>query len=156
MNMNRAEKIDHDPGRMLAILDDVMAQRSALHHSLLENQAVMLAALSALNGKYEGAQPGKAAIASEIVAFAKAEGFAFTAEELAAYEETDVKELSEEQLTTVAGGAFNKNDCFCAMGGGGKDPETGHTCACVMFGYGNADTTGHYLVCTAAGWIKKQ
>jgi len=50
MNMNHAEKIERGPGRMLEILDAVMAQSSALHHSLLENQAAMLAALSALNG----------------------------------------------------------------------------------------------------------
>lgn len=50
MNINRAEKIENGPGRMLEILDAVMTQSSALHHSLLENQAAMLAALSALNG----------------------------------------------------------------------------------------------------------
>ena len=50
MNMNRAEKTENGPGRMLEILDAVMAQSSALHHSLLENQAAVLAALSALNG----------------------------------------------------------------------------------------------------------
>ncbi len=50
MNMNRADKNKSGPGHMLEILDGVMAQSSALHHSLLENQAAVLAALSTLNG----------------------------------------------------------------------------------------------------------
>ena len=50
MNINRAKKIENGPGRMLEILDAVMAQSSALHHSLLENQAAVLDALSVLSG----------------------------------------------------------------------------------------------------------
>lgn len=41
-------------------------------------------------------------------------------------------ELSEDELTAVAGG----KNCYCAMGGGGTASEGEKTCACVAGGAG--------------------
>ena len=124
------------------------------YEALSKNEA-MRARLSALNEKYKDAQPEAATISAEIVSFARAEGFVFTAEELASYAETEVKELSDEQLEAVSGGVFDRDTCNCMVGGGGKDPETGHVCACVLGGGGRQDNKGRQLVCIGAGVIDR-
>jgi predicted ribosomally synthesized peptide with nif11-like leader len=105
----------------------------------------------ALNEKL-GEQSGEDEAKAEIIAFAKAEGYDFTAEELDAYAK-QAKALSDDELETVAGGAYNPNDCFCAVGGGGKDSATGRTCACPWIGGGKPDDDGRGLACAWAGWV---
>ena len=122
-------------------------------YEALSKDEAMRGRASALSEKYGDTQPEAAATAGSIVAFAKAEGFAFTADELAAYAKTEGRELSEDQLAAVVGGVYNQDTCFCFVGGGGKDPETGRTCACVLGGGGKKDKDGHKLVCMGAGTI---
>ena len=124
-------------------------------YEALSRDEAMRSRLSALDGKYQGAQPEAATIAAEIVAFAKAEGFAFTVDDLSAYAETEGKELSDEQLEGIVGGLYDRNTCVCMVGGGGKDPETGHTCACVLGGGGRQDNKGYQLVCIGAGVVDR-
>ena len=106
------------------------------------------------NAKYKGEPPSDDEAKAELISFAKAEGYEFTMAEFDAYSKK-AQPVSDEVMEMVAGGAFNKNNCFCALGGGGKDPETGRTCACVVSGGGKADNEGSYLCCVAAGWIDK-
>ena len=70
-----------------------------------------------------------------------------------AYAKTEGKELTEEQLAAVAGGLYSSKNCFCAVGGGGKDPDTGNNCACVATGFGKEDKALRGLVCVLAGAI---
>ena len=122
-----------------------------------------------------GEQPDKAAATAAILAFAKAEGYDFTAEELAAYAETLPKpqagtELTDDELNAVAGGAEGyltrcwDELCFCVVGGGGTHDsfygcKTGKiTCACVLGGGGAKCSKGKCLVCVVGGivdWIGK-
>jgi predicted ribosomally synthesized peptide with nif11-like leader len=122
-------------------------------YETLTTDEAMRARASALSEKYQDAQPEAAAIAAEIAAFAKAEGFVFTADDLAAYAKTEGRELSDDQLAAVVGGVYNPSTCLCFMGGGGKDPETGRTCACVLGGGGKKDKDGNRLVCFGAGTV---
>ena len=108
---------------------------------------------AALSEKYKGEQPNEDIVKAELLSFAKAEGYEFTADEYEAYSK-QAKPVSDETAEIAAGGAFNPNNCFCAVGGGGKDPETGNTCACVIGGGGKMDNEGKVLHCIAAGWIK--
>jgi len=124
-------------------------------YEALSKDEAMRAKLSALNEKYPNAQPEFAEAAEEIVAFAKAEGFAFTVDDLSAYAESEGKEITEEQLAGVVGGLYDRNTCVCMVGGGGKDPETGHTCACVLGGGGRQDNKGYQLVCIGAGVVDR-
>jgi len=105
-----------------------------------------------LNKKFEGAQPDENAVKAEIISFAEAAGYTFTAEELDAYANR-MKPLSESELEVVAGGRYKESNCFCAFGGGGKDSETGNKCACVAGGGGKRDGAGNCLICVVAGTI---
>ena len=115
-----------------------------------------------------GEQPDKAAVNNAIIAFAKAEGYDFTAEELTVYAEALPKpqgaaELTDDELEAVAGGISSEKECwdicFCIIGGGGvhnggsDNCTTGkHTCACVIGGGGKA--CGYtVLVCAGGGVI---
>lgn len=107
----------------------------------------------ALNEKYAGKQPGEAEAAADIVAFAKAEGFDFTAEDLKAYVEQQSGPIADDELDAVVGGAYKSDSCLCILGGGGKDQETGNVCACIAAGAGKHDLTGNGLICALHGFI---
>ena len=94
----------------------------------------------------------EAAVKAAIVAFAKAEGYDFSLSDLEAYAHT-AKPLSNEALDAAAGGAYDPGTCLCVVGGGGKDPVTGHTCACVLGGGGKPDENGHFLFCIVGGFV---
>jgi len=117
-------------------------------YDALSSDETMRDRAKALNGE----QKDEATVAAEIVAFAKSEGYDFTAEDLTAFVSTQKTELSDEELEAVAGGVYKSGDCFCALGGG-KDPETGRICACVISGGGKKDNTGKILVCGIYGEI---
>jgi predicted ribosomally synthesized peptide with nif11-like leader len=78
------------------------------------------------------------AVAEAVVAFAKGEGYAFTAGELKDYG----KELSDEELAAVAGGASN----ICLIGGGGGGVSN---CLCVFFGHSTYQ--GERFICAGLG-----
>jgi hypothetical protein len=125
-------------------------------YEALTTDDAMRARASALSERYQDAQPETATVAAEIAAFAKAEGFVFTVDDLAAYAKAEGRELSEDQLAVVVGGTYNPNMCLCIMGGGGNDPETGHTCACVLGGGGKKDNKGYHLICFGTGLISRK
>jgi hypothetical protein len=124
-------------------------------YEALSRDEAMRARASTLSEKGLDAQPGAAATASEIVAFAKADGFDFMEDELAAYAKTEGRELPDDQLAAVVGEVFHKNTCNCLVGGYGKDPETGYACTCVLGGGGKRDSQGYQLVCIGAGVIDR-
>jgi len=123
-------------------------------YDALTKDEAMRERLTALNEKYGDGKPEEAVIAAEIVAFAATEGFPFTADEYEAYVNTEGKELSDEQLASVAGGVYDSGSCKCLVGGGGKDNETGTKCACVIGGGGKKDRKGRYLMCVGFGVIQ--
>ena len=120
-------------------------------YDALADDEAMRKRAEALNEKL-GAQPGEDEIRAEMLAFAQAEGYIFTAEELDAYAK-QAKPVSDDELKAVAGGAYIIKDCFCMFGGGGKDPVTGNTCACVLGGGGKKDENGRQLICVGGGTI---
>jgi predicted ribosomally synthesized peptide with nif11-like leader len=118
-----------------------------------------------INEKQAAAMPDEDVVKAEIIAFAKAEGYAFTAEELEAYA-NQAKPLDDDDLEAVAGGHGRRPNikhkdgsncwfpegCNCtAVGGGGNLPGG---CACIFGGGGPAKECGGYLVCVAYGWIQ--
>lgn len=90
-----------------------------------------------------------------IVPMAKEAGFNFTADEYKAYGNAP-REMNEDELESVAGGAYDFWDCVCFMGGGGLDYKTGKNCICVVGGGGVEDEWDNYLVCVLWGCTKKQ
>ena len=120
-----------------------------------------------------GEQPDQAAANAAILAFAKAEGYDFTVEELTAYAEALPKpqagtELNDDELNAVAGGGFDDSApicwdlCICSIGGGGNHSgfchsngcTTGkHTCACVVGGGGKKCSKGTFLACAIIGVV---
>jgi len=119
-------------------------------YDALANDKAMQERVSALVKKEE--KPDEAAARASIVAFAKTEGYDFSVADLDAYAHM-AKPLTDESLDAAAGGAFSNHNCFCIVGGGGKDPVTGNTCACVIYGYGNADENRNFLNCMGLGVI---
>ena len=107
---------------------------------------------AALSEKYRGEQPNEDVVKAELLSFAKAEGYEFTADELDTYSKK-AQPVSDDIAEMAAGGLYDRNTCFCAVGGGGKDPDTGQTCACVVGGGGKKDKEGYVLCCIAIGWI---
>ena len=100
----------------------------------------------ALGEKYGEENPGKAAIAADLVSFAKAEGYSFSEKELADYSNQPYP-LNDGELDAVSGGANNDTaGCFCVLGGGGT--FQGVTCACVLCGGGD---NPNFLTCVAGG-----
>ena len=85
-----------------------------------------------------------------IIAFAKTEGYSFTVEDLRAFfTSSRAKELSDEELENVAGGACKDTaTCACFVGGGGT--LSGVTCSCFLGGYGE-NNPGPGLVCVEYG-----
>lgn len=64
--------------------------------------------------------------------------------------EEEPKELSEEELSEVAGGG--DVSCACAMGGGGTQDSNDKTCACVIAGAGYSKNGRERCVCGFAGY----
>ena len=123
-------------------------------YDALANDKDLQGRAAALNEKYKGEEPCADTAKNELLAFAKAEGYDFTADELDAYSK-EAKPVTDETAEMAAGGAYNSDNCFCAVGGGGKDPETKKSCACVAYGEGAVDSENRYLHCVMAGWIRK-
>jgi len=119
-------------------------------YDALSNDKELQERASALNK--EGEKPDEAAVKAAIIAFAKAEGYDFSAADLDTYAHT-ARPLTDESLDAAAGGVYSSSNCFCAVGGGGHDDESGHTCGCVVYGSGVKDNKGNVLACYFAGWI---
>jgi len=115
-------------------------------YEALSKDEAMRKRLSGLNEKYKETKPDNDAAVADIVAFAKAEGFEFTSDDLKAYSKTEGKKLSEEELEAVAGGGCKDtpHGCYCVVGGGGT--IGGKTCACVIAGTHLFDD-GSFLYC---------
>ena len=105
---------------------------------------------TALSAKYGDETPGKAAVAADLVSFAKAEGYDFSEKELADYANQPYP-LGDDELDAVSGGVEDTYMCACLMGGGGT--YQGVTCACVLAGGGKAPV---YLACVAVGADKQR
>jgi predicted ribosomally synthesized peptide with nif11-like leader len=102
-------------------------------YKALSSDAAMKERAKALLDKGRPADEAEAAAA--LIAFAKSEGYDFTADELKAYASAGAKELSDEELENVAGGGCgDTKECFCFGAGGGT--KEGKTCACVVIGNG--------------------
>ncbi|MDR2560748.1 MAG: Nif11-like leader peptide family RiPP precursor [Holophagales bacterium] len=99
----------------------------------------------------KGKPADEAEATGAVIAFAKSEGYDFTAEELKAFAAAGAKELSDEELENVAGGGCGGDTAFCTciMGGGGT--LNGITCACALAGLG-PKTPGPWLICAAMGF----
>ena len=121
-------------------------------YDALANDKGLKERAAALNEKYKGEQPNEDIVKAELLSFAKAEGYEFTANEFDAYSK-QAKPVSDETAELAAGGLHNYDLCFCAAGGGGKDPDTGIVCACVLGGGGKKDARGQYLQCILLGKI---
>jgi len=115
-------------------------------YKALESDEALRGRADALNEKYKDAMPDEAVVKAELIAFAAAEGYAFTAEELDAYANAP-KAIDDDELEAVAGGSAY-SACFCVAGGGGT--RNGITCACV-FGGGGKDYPGPNLKCILGG-----
>ncbi|MDR2560747.1 MAG: Nif11-like leader peptide family natural product precursor [Holophagales bacterium] len=85
----------------------------------------------------KGKPADEAEAAGAVIAFAKSEGYDFTAEELKAFASAGARELSDEELENVAGGCSGYAKCFCFFAGGGS--QDGVTCACVGVGIGGSN-----------------
>ena len=86
-----------------------------------------------------GEEKGKLAM----LELAKECGIELTPADLAKEEKTASRELDDDELDAVAGGAATGDEfgfCYCIAGGGGggKDSDDGNTfgCACVAYGQG--------------------
>ena len=121
-------------------------------YDVLANDKGVQERAAALSEKYKGKQPSEDVVKAELLSFAKAEGYEFTADEFDAYSK-QAQPVSDEIADKAAGGAYDDGVCFCAIGGGGKDSVTGNVCACVFVGTGKADEQGDYLDCKLAGWV---
>ena len=105
-----------------------------------------------VNAKYKDDQLSDDKAKAELISFAKAEGYEFTMADYDAYSKK-AQPVSDEIAETAAGGAYKQKDCFCVVGGGGKDKDTGRVCACVVSGLGPLDDEHQRLVCTVGGWV---
>lgn len=104
-----------------------------------ENAKKFLRAVSADEALKE--ELGKAIDIKAILKTAKVHGYDLAAED---FENTDMEEISEDELEAVAGGSFcscgnsgNGNshnlNCYCTKAGSGKDPEGGSGfCLCAL------------------------
>lgn len=106
-------------------------------YAALSKDEAMKSRAQALNAQYKDPQPEEKAVAEDIAAFAKSEGFAFTAAEFTEYNKAQSKELSDDELEAVAGGA----SCICPVGGGGTSGLLNCICAIVGYGERTADCT---------------
>ena len=122
-------------------------------YDALANDKGMRDRAAALNEKYKGEKQCDNTVKTELLAFAKAEGYDFTVDELDAYSK-QAQPVTDETAEMAADGAYDSNTCFCAVGGGGKESETGKSCACVAYGEGAVDSNNRYLHCVLAGWVK--
>jgi hypothetical protein len=113
----------------------------------------------AINEKYKGQKPDEAQAdliyQKELVPLARESGFYFTLAELKDYaseaKKPVMRELSEEELATVAGGKF----CACVWEGmgnmGAGSPGAPGTCFCFAGGSGNLDGGKVDCVCVIHG-----
>lgn len=120
MNMNSAEKADTGPGRMLEILDEVMAQSSALHRSLLENQAATLAALSALNGD---APLSQTSLPEQAPMFTRRQLEEFASGSVAACFGPDYAVLDQRKTPRIPNGRLLLIDRVLAISGERRNPQ---------------------------------
>ena len=91
------------------------------------------ASAEALKAALASAKPAdKDAAAGTLIAFAKARGFEFSREDLAAAEAEATQELTTEELDKVAAGGF----CWIIGGGWGAHEENGCVYACLGLGIG--------------------
>ena len=135
------------------------------YEALATNEELKVKAAK-LSEKYEGKQPDEATIVADLVAFAKDEGYSFTAAELSTYAESVKKdaadELKDDELEVVSGGvtvircpgdACWQGNCLCIMGGGGKHNTPKITCVCVIGGGGGKCPDKLELLCVIGGGV---
>ena len=120
MNMNHADKNKSGPGHMLEILDGVMAQSSALHNSLLENQATMLVALSALNGNAPAPQ---ASITEQAPLFTRRQLEEFASGSVAACFGPDYAILDQRKTPRIPNGRLLLIDRVLEISGQRRNPQ---------------------------------
>jgi hypothetical protein len=109
-----------------------------LFYEALARDKALQEKFKAISKKYEGQKPDDAQTdliyRKELLPLGREAGFNFTLAELKGYvaeaKAPVIRELSEEELTAVAGG----NECTCVAGGGGG--LHGYTCGCVIAGFG--------------------
>ena len=118
-------------------------------YEALKSDEALRGRADALSGKHKDAMPDDAAVKADLIAFAAAEGYAFTADELEAYANAP-KFIDDDELEAVAGGAKDTKTCQCYIGGGGT--KDGVTCVCVAGGGGKSNP-GPGLVCVAYGSV---
>jgi hypothetical protein len=115
-------------------------------YEALAKDEAMKSRANALNAKYKGKKPSAAEVLAETAAFAKTEGYEFTADELKAY----LSELSDESLENVAGGRAGGGEtgfgtaefggCGCVCAGFVQD------CSCMGAGFGTGSGGGEARV----------
>jgi predicted ribosomally synthesized peptide with nif11-like leader len=119
-------------------------------YDALANDDALRERANALNEKYKDAKPEEAALTADLIAFAKAEGYSFTAEDLKTYVNSVPQPLDDDELEAVAGGASSDTGgCGCAFGGGGggkMDNDDTWGCACVIYGQGG-DAKNDHCIC---------
>jgi len=109
----------------------------------------------AIGQKYAGQRPDKAQTEliyqKELVPLAREAGFDFTAAEIKEYAEetkqTAIRELSEEELTAVAGGS----PCACVLIGGGSFGSDGMICGGWGHISGTYDGREYFCLCAVGG-----
>ena len=94
---------------------------------------------------------GKETNVKNLIAIAKKMGFDLTEADF----EKEARELSDDELDTVAGGKSYPMNCVCVVGGGGSGDDDDTVCPCVLAGIGYTQVNGHNqerCICTGAGF----
>lgn len=130
-----------------------------LFYEALGKDKTLQEKFSALGKKHGGQKLGEAQAESiyqqELIPLAGEAGYDFTLSELKEYtgeaEQPGMREVSEEELASVAGGAY----CACAWTGmgnmGAGNPGDPGTCFCCLGGSGNLDGGKVDCVCVIGG-----
>jgi len=116
---------------------------------------------NAMSGKYKGEKPDEAAVKAELLSFAKSEGYDFTESELDAFTDRRRRELNDDELDAVAGGASvgfehtltKTGGCGCVVlggGGGTTIDDTTWGCGCAGYGQGG-DAVKYHNICMCVG-----
>jgi predicted ribosomally synthesized peptide with nif11-like leader len=140
-------------------------EKVKMFYDTLANDEALRDKANALNERYGDSKPDEAVIMADLIAFAKAEGYIFTADDVKAYVSANTAPypLDDDELEAVAGGwatqykgcygdTSGKFGCFCFVGGGNKCETDGSVCACVLGGGGKICSHRVKFVCVSYGW----